>query len=59
MDVGMKITILNTMNEAGELRTLQIDVPTHGTSVLIEDNSDGTVHDLVAPLLDWWYKYNE
>ncbi len=49
MDEGLKITILNNDN-------VVIDAGSGRKPVYIEDNSDGSIHDLVAPLLDWWNK---
>jgi|TARA_R110002096_G_scaffold304177_1_gene499108 hypothetical protein len=52
---NLKITIV-------DLSTIRIDVDSIrfiDNPVYIEDNSDnsdGSIHDLVAPLLDWWYK---
>ena len=49
---NLKLTIVNPF-------TIRIDVDStrfEGLPVYIEDNTDDPIQDLVAPLLDWWYK---
>jgi len=49
---NLKITIV-------DLSTIRIDVDStrfFDNPVYIEDNTDAPIQDLVAPLLDWWYK---
>jgi len=49
---NLKITIV-------DLSTIRIDVDSTrflDNPVYIEDNTDAPIQDLVAPLLDWWYK---
>ena len=49
---NLKITIV-------DLSTIRIDVDSIrflDNPVYIEDNTDAPIQDLVAPLLDWWYK---
>jgi len=49
---NLKITIV-------DLSTIRIDVDSVrfiDNPVYIEDNTDDPIQNLVAPLLDWWYK---
>ena len=49
---NLKITIV-------DLSTIRIDVDSVqflDKPVFVEDTTDNPIQDLVAPLLDWWYK---